>query len=429
MLRFCLSALALAVLPLAAQAAEPRAIANTVAEAIEGNYFDENRAVEIADTVRRRAQSGALDGIENPLSLASALTAIIEPFDGHFRVTWASPAEAGDSEEEASENPAGRSLYGFGDQIRRAGYGFATVSILPGNIGYIEMTNFADIDFDDPADPAKRAADAALALIAASDAVIIDLRTNGGGSPAMVGYLVSAFTPAGAPIYNEFQYRGGSASEAPGVYYAAPRLETPLYIVTSARTGSAAEALPYTLQAADRAVVVGEATAGGANPGGTIDVGEGFTVFVSNGSPVNPITGGNWEGSGVVPDVEVPAEDALRHAQILALDALASRVDAAYRNDIAWSRAALEADESAENSADLAALAGSYGPYRIEAADDGLLLHQGRRPVKRLGRVSGDLFFERANPLIRYRFVREDGAVLALETHFASGDLRRQERE
>ena len=80
-------------------------------------------------------------------------------------------------------------------------------------------------------------------------------------------------------------------------------------------TSSAAEAFPYTLKAAKRATLIGEATWGGANPGGFVEAGDGFSVFISDGLLVNPFTGTNWEGTGATPDIKVDATEALNVAQ------------------------------------------------------------------------------------------------------------------
>ena len=171
------------------------------------------------------------------------------------------------------------------ERIRREG------KVLPGNIGYIDMRGFADFAADGDQAP-RQAADAALALVAGTDALIFDLRDNGGGSPAMVGYLIGHFVPDGAKIYNIFKTRGEPDSdEAPSAPIAGQRrLDTPLYVLTSGRTASAAESFAYTLQAAKRASVVGEASAGGANPGGGAPLGDGLSVFISSGTPINPIS-------------------------------------------------------------------------------------------------------------------------------------------
>ncbi|HJU38695.1 MAG TPA: S41 family peptidase, partial [Tahibacter sp.] len=153
---------------------------------------------------------------------------------------------------------------------------------------------------------------AALARLAACDAIVIDLTGNRGGAPSLVGYLVSAFTPPGADIYNTFHARnGGTRSEAPAEPYATPMLTVPLYVLTSGRTASAGEAFTYTVKNAKRATIVGETTRGAANPGRFFETGDGYAVFVSDGTPVSPVTKTNWEGAGVAPDVAVPAGDAL----------------------------------------------------------------------------------------------------------------------
>ena len=122
------------------------------------------------------------------------------------------------------------------------------VRILPGNIGYLDLAFFAGFDFADRNAPPRVAIDAALALLQWTDAVVIDLRDNGGGSPAMVGYLTSAFTPRGADIYNTFHSRQGTSSEAPLDWHPAPRLDVPLYVLGSSMFGAtlaAALGLPY----------------------------------------------------------------------------------------------------------------------------------------------------------------------------------------
>jgi hypothetical protein len=416
--------LALPFSPASAQEVAPRVVAESVAALIESHFFDETRAVAIAGEIWAVSGAGTWDSISEPLTLAAELTDVISPHDAHFRVRWSQP----DSDDDSAPDTEGRQLYGFADLVRRSGYGFRRVGILPGNIGYIDMTFFAHIEFGNVDDPAWSSADAALALVSATDAVIIDLRDNGGGSPAMVGYLTSAFTVPDAPIYNMFRSRSGTESEAPGVFHPQPRLDVPLYILTSARTASAAEALSYTLQAAGRATVIGNATYGAANPGDSFDAGNGFTVFISTGSPVNPITGTNWEDGGVIPDIAVPSDDALRRGQIAALDAISETGDAAYRLDRQWARAAL--DPRSQFDQDLSALVGEYGAVSVNQEETGLTIRRGRRPVRTLVPLEPDLFYRADDPLRRYRFVRDDtGQVAALETLHSDGTISRLQRD
>lgn len=377
----------------------PRETVAEIATAIRDRYFSEERADAIADALEAEAAAGRYDAFTDPRDLAQALSVRLRPEDAHFNVSY-------DPNAPRQGGPGGPGPGPRVDRDRLANYGFRSVQILPGNIGFIDMAYFANIDFSNPNDPARRAADAALAFVSGADAVIFDVRNNGGGAPSMVGFLSSAFTPAGADIYNTFHERNGTASEAPGAYYATPRLEVPLYILTSGRTGSAAEAFPYTLQAAGRATIVGETTGGAANPGGPVPVPGGFRIFISDGSPVNPITGRNWEGTGVIPDVPVSWDEALVRAQVLAL----GRIDS---EPARWALAALTAAPSGLTLADYA---GAYGATTLTVEGDRLASRRDRRPPVMLAPLEADVFYVVGDPSTRYAFERDaSGRVIAVE--------------
>lgn len=412
-LAFCLTLAA----PASAQvpAIKPRAAVEKIAGVIQAQFYDEARAGQIARDLRAEAGWGKYDGLTNPSDLAVALTTRLSPLDGHFRVSWSPPAPA-----EAGRPGGGAGAYA--EHLRRNNYGFRRAEVLPGNIGYVEVSEFADFTPGDEA--ARKTADAALALVGSTDAVIFDLRENGGGSPAMVGYLVGRFVAADANVYNTFKTRGEpDSSERPTVAITEPRrLETPLYVLVSGRTGSAAESFAYTLKSAKRAVIVGERSAGAANPGGDVEVGDGLRIFVSGGTPINPITGKNWEETGVSPDVEVPAKLALVRAQSLALTKLAAAPGAASVEN-RWALEAL-ADAPVLEPGKLAAYAGDYGPYRVTTAGDRLVLRQGRRPEATLKPLDpGGLFVVEGAPLRRVRF--EDGALIVLRTDGSSSRYAR----
>lgn len=246
----------------------------------------------------------------------------------------------------------------------------------------------------------------------------------------MVGYLASAFTPRGADIYNVFHAREGTTSEAPGDWYPTPRLDTPLYLLTSARTGSAAEAFAYTLQNAGRVIVVGEATAGAANPGAEFEAGHGFRAFVSTGSPVSPVTGRNWEGDGVQPDVAVAPADALSTARVLALEAMLERdLPDADAVDARWALETLRAQAAPFGSAPFEDYTGDYGPVAVGTLDERLFLRNGRRPPQYLVPLGEDLFAVADDPGLRVRFERDaQGRVAALETLGSDGRSSRFRR-
>lgn len=387
---------------------KPRESVDRIAGAIQSEFYDEAKGAKIAAELRAEAGRGTYDKLTDPRDFAGALTARLRPLDGHFSVTWSPQADAAPAGPAVRRDPAA-----FAEQDRRANYGFRAVEVLPGNVGRVDMRYFADFTPEDPA--ARKAADAALATIAGTDAVIFDLRDNGGGSPAMVGYLVGHFVPDGADIYNSFKMRGEpAASEKPTVPITVPRrLNTPLYVLTSARTGSAAESFAYTLQSAGRATIVGEASGGGANPGGPRSVGDGLRVFISNGSPTNPITKKNWEGTGVIPDVAVASPQALDRAYALAMTRLMSApMSDAAKAENRWVLDSL-VDPAPRGPADLAPFAGTYGVYQVSVKDGGLTLRQGRRPETTLKPLDdAGLFFVQGAPLRRVKF--EGDALVTL---------------
>lgn len=400
------------LLPVTAAAAEPRAVAGRVADAIEREYFDPARGRAIADGLRGAAARGEFDALTHPQELASALTSVLKPQDRHFNVRWQEGADAG-------PRP------GPPPDAARGNFGIRQVQLLPGNVGYLDLRMFADFEFGRPEAPARRSIEAALQLLAHADALLIDLRDNGGGSPAMVGYLASAFVAPGSDIYNTFHSRTGTASEAPAEAFAPPRTQVPLYLLASGRTGSAAEAFAYTLQHAGRATVVGEATAGAANPGRPYPVGDGYSVFVSNGTPINPLTGGNWEGTGVQPDVPVESARALDAATRLALETLVAQ---GVGEDAQWALEAMTAATAAVRPDTLAALVGDYGAVQVEAVDAALQLRQGRRPPLRLHPLADDLYFIEGDPTRRVRFEHAGSQVRALELLWANGQAARHVR-
>lgn len=386
---------------------EPRPAVAQIAQALQDGYFDAVRGREIADLLRAEAEAGRYDSLTDPRDLQEVLTNRLKPLDAHFSVSWRAPSSARTPERANTLAPVP-----FAVGVARRGMGFRAVEILPGNIAVIDMSMFADFETADA--PARRQADAVLQLVSGADAVIFDLRDNGGGSPAMVGYLVSAFVPRGSNIYNSFVGREGETSEQAREEYAAPRVDTPLFVVLSGRSASAAEGFSYTLQAAGRATIVGERSAGAANPGGPITTASGFSIFVPFGSPRNPITGRNWESTGVLPDIEASSEQALTAAWKAALKAQETRLSGPVSVEARW---VLEALNAPVLNPEIGDYPGEYNGRRIETADGALLYRNGRRPAWRLQPLAPDLFFNPDDLAFRVRFDRDEaGQVIGFET-------------
>ena len=193
-------------------------------------------------------------------------------------------------------------------------YAFTKVEILPGNIGYFTFNVFVD-----DVENAKPTITSALRFLSNTSAIIIDLRENYGGSPDMVSQIESYFFNVKTHM-NDLINRSAKDTT---FFYADPKkadslnLLMPVYILTSHNTFSGGEDFSYGMQKANRAIIVGENTGGGAHPQMPFSVGQGFVISVPFARSINPVTKTDWEGTGVIPDVETKASNALLTAREL----------------------------------------------------------------------------------------------------------------
>jgi Periplasmic protease len=185
---------------------------------------------------------------------------------------------------------------------------FDKVERMPDNVGYVKFDGFMDVDV------CAQTVAAAMTFVAGTKALIIDLRQNGGGSPAMVA-LVSSYLFDHRTHLNDIWTRRTGATEefwtrdtVAGRRFGGTK---PVYVLTSARTFSGGEEFVNDLKVLRRATIVGETTGGGAHPVRGRRVDEHFMMGVPYARAVNPVTHTNWEGVGVTPDVKVPAAAAL----------------------------------------------------------------------------------------------------------------------
>lgn len=322
----------------AIDAATRRAVVDTLARTLEQSYAFPDIGNRMAADLRAGLGRGEFDRLTTGEAFARGLTERVQGVsrDKHLRVRWTDGTQPGPMHDEASSEARAR----MEAYLRRTNYGFERVERLPGNVGYLDLRGFVDPD------QGRATALAALRFLGNVDALIVDLRRNGGGDPAMVALISSVLFPRGQRVHlNDLHWREGNRVDE---FYTDPDLDLPritgeVYVLTSGNTFSAAEEFTYNLKQLKRATQVGETTGGGANPGQGVRLGRNFAAFIPTGHAVNPISKDNWEGKGAVPEIAVPAKDALRTAHLRALDTLRSRAtDPGYREQLDRARARVE---------------------------------------------------------------------------------------
>ena len=309
-------------------------VVNKVAEIMRDIFVFPESGVEMSDFVSKKLAGGEYDEFGEIKPFCSKLTEDLRSIchDKHLFVFY--------SQEEAVEVRAAKNLLSEADAAKvkamykvwyeRQNYGFQKVEILKGNIGYLKLDTF----------PGIRGADtciSAMGFLANTNAMIIDLRDNGGGE-GFDGLLSSYFFTAEKVLLGSAKYRDPALNTESWTlpYVPGKRLpEIDLYILTSSRTFSAAEGFTYDLQQLKRAVVVGETTKGGAHPIDVLIVKGDILTQVPIGCSYNPISKKNWEKSGVIPDIVTSDDAALKTAHITALEKVIGKIgDEEYKKQL-----------------------------------------------------------------------------------------------
>ncbi|MDG2533324.1 S41 family peptidase [Sphingomonas sp. HITSZ_GF] len=302
----------------------------------------------------------------------------------------------------------------FKAMMRARNYGISEMKLLPGNVRYLRYDGFGWTG-----EESQKAIDAAMAFLRDGDAAILDLRTNGGGSPEAVKRITSYFAPAGTRLVT-FHMRGATSDVSTSEAVPGGQMQLPLYVLTSNRAASAAEEFVSHVARLGFGTLVGETTAGAAYRNEHFPLPGGYVMSVSVGYPELP-DGTNWEGKGVAPKIAVPADKALDRALQDAATALAAKAQGPRRTELEWAAALYAARVTAAAPArPLAAYAGRYGP-RTVAVENGTLTWQRDGGIKSaLVPLGGDLFMLEADPRSRMRFTGE-GAVAGVTIERTDG--------
>ena len=302
------------------QAMRSEAIDQLVAK-LNDHYVFPEKARQIEAVLRRREQEGSYGGISNGYRLVQRLTADLHGVarDLHLNVRFAPGVDLLDGAEGPA--PATRAEWEQRTSFLKrlivrdmAAREVKRVRRLGRDTGYLKLSSFPD---------AFLVADkfgAAMDELADTKGLILDLRGNRGGDPQSVALLISYFVDRRTRLNDIWDRDTGNTvqhwthDKPDGKRYGGTK---PVLILVDARTASAGEDFAYTMQALKRATVVGERTWGGAHPTSLYRIGEHFYAEIPSQRSISPITGTNWEGTGVTPDIAAAPETALAVARKL----------------------------------------------------------------------------------------------------------------
>jgi C-terminal processing protease CtpA/Prc len=296
------------------QTEEIRAVIGRLGALVAEHYVFPETGREVADRLAKRSADGRYDELRLPDQLAERVTIDLQVGneDKHLRLKFHPDGPPDETD------PIAEDLH-WRRQAERDGGGIARVERLDGNIGLLEIRPLLYAP-----DHAGAAVTAAMTLLASTDALLIDLRRCVGGSPDQVAFVCSHLVEPGEPVHLQdlvVPAEGTRRQFWTTPYVPGPRFggTKPIWVLTSSATFSGGEELAYDLQQLGRAVIVGERTKGGAHPRQGFKVHEQLEATVPVARSENPISGTNWEGTGVAPDLDVPADQAFEVAYQRAL--------------------------------------------------------------------------------------------------------------
>ena len=271
-------------------------IIEKIPDLISENYVLPEKGDSIATRFTQKVKSKKYRFLVNPDSLAKTLTKDLREISNdkhlyvkHYRSDIKKEAfdwKAWEKEERILE--------------KKQNFGFTEVKILQGNIGYLRIVEFMHPKRGMPT------AVAAMKLVEHTDGLIIDIRDNGGGYGGLMNYVLNHFFDGGPTHISTTLY--SDKDQLPNKEYSSDlvygelRANTPLFIITNGKTGSAAEFFAYTLQSFRKAKIIGQRSAGAAHMNSFYPLNDNFRLSVSTAAPINPKTNTNWENTGVIPD-------------------------------------------------------------------------------------------------------------------------------
>jgi len=406
---------------------EKQAAINSFSDNLLKTYVFPDVAKQMAALIIENNKKGNYDSIHNPHDFANQLTEDLLSIskDKHIRIKY-NPQEIAEKQANKEKDKLDYQN-NYVNRLKRENFGFKELKILSGNIGYLDLRSFSEVKY------AGETAVAAMNFLSNSDAVIIDLRMNGGGSPQMIQLISTYLFSDGDPVHlHNFYWR---PTDTHTQTWTLPHVQgnrfpdTAVYILTSKRTFSAAEEFSFNLKNLKRATLIGETTGGGAHPGGPVHINDKYTIFIPFGAGTSPITNTNWEGTGVTPHIEAPENQALEIAHVKALETLLENCKVAEQKAFyEWCLTGLNAllEPQTIETAILKSYTGNYGPRKISFENNKLYSQLHDHNKNELIPLAINEFRFKNNDSAKIKFIVENGETVS-EVHFQYGHSFRRE--
>lgn len=384
-------------------------VVKRVGQLMKDHYIFKETAEKMAEKLNTQLGEGKYDKMDDVIEFSRVLTEDLRSVskDKHIRVTYSPEAvQRIRARQSQSEEEREKERNADIERQRRRNFGFQRVEIREGNIGYLDLQYFSGLP------QAGETIVAAMNFLANADAVIIDLRNNGGGSPYTIQIMSSYFLEEYTHL-NSFELRGQDSFEQFWTLRYVPgkkMYDTDLYILTSSRTFSAAEEFTYNMKNLKRAILVGETTGGGAHPGGDRIVNDHFLVWVPSGRAINPISKTNWEGKGITPHISVPRDKALDKAHSTALEKLMEKTDdERKKRQLNWALDGIKAriEPAKVEPETLRKYVGKYTRGEVTLVDGHLYMQAGPQKFKMIP-LSETYFIMDGMPSVRVEFFLDD---------------------
>jgi len=392
-----------------------QAVIADVRKILAANYVLPDVRPKLDAALAKGLAEGRYDGVSDPRVLVERINADMSTVahDKHLGIQY-DPAQS----KQLAARPAGAGADDAppsDEEIREAtkfNHGILQLKVLPGNVRYMETMGF----FWGGKKTAE-AYDNAMRFLRDGDAVIIDMRHNGGGSPEAVQYLISHFLKPNTPLVTF--YMGANKVDKLSALPSLPAgrlVGKPLYVLTSGMSASAAEEFIGHVAGYKVGELIGENSAGAGFRNEFFPVAGGYVISVSVGRAVLASTGKDWEGVGIAPTTKTDVDKALEVAQVHALRRIAATANAEDKRSLEARASVIEALVTPVTTAlPLTNYAGVYGERSVSADHGKLFWQRGNGPKIAMVAVGSNEFTFEDDPLTRVKFSVAANNVTGLE--------------